>query len=106
MVKIETSREHRTRPGQNNGTIVELRFEKVECLVKISEEGWILRVDLVGVHRHDGHMRVFSFNYPRHRTSSNLGSRSADSRKLKVSSLNGEANVRRLAVSRPRSFRT
>ena len=29
-----------------------------------------------------------------------------DSRKLKVSSLSGEANARRFAVSRPRSFRT
>src|SRR6516164_5302442 len=75
MAKIETSREHRTRPGQNNGTIVELRFETIERLVKISEEGWILRVDLVGIHRHDDHMRVFSFNDPRHRTSSNLRSR-------------------------------
>ena len=45
MVKIETSRDNRTRSGQDDCAIAELGFEKAECLVKISEEGWILRVE-------------------------------------------------------------
>jgi hypothetical protein len=68
MVKIETSRENRTRSGQDDSAIAELGFETIERCMKIGKEGWILRVDLVGIHRHDGHMRVFSFNDPRHRT--------------------------------------
>ena len=68
MVKVETRCEHRTRSGQDDRAIAEFGFETVECCMEIGEEGWILCVDLIGVHGHHSHMGVLALDGPRHRT--------------------------------------
>jgi hypothetical protein len=72
MVEVEACSEHRSRSGQHHGAIGEFGFQTIERRVKVGEEGWVLRVDLVGVHRHHGHVRVLAFNGPGHRSSYGL----------------------------------
>src|SRR6516225_1889512 len=64
MIEVEPGCEDRTGPGQHDRTIVELRLKTIEGRVEIGEEGRILRIDLVGVHGHDSHMRVPALDDP------------------------------------------
>ena len=66
MIQVEARREYFARPGQNDGTVIELRFEAIERGVKIGKERRVLRIDLVGVHRDDSDMIVLAFDGPGH----------------------------------------
>jgi hypothetical protein len=66
MVQVEARREHFARPGQNDGTVIELGFETIERGMKIGKERRVLRIDLVGIHGHDRDVVMFPFDLPRH----------------------------------------
>jgi hypothetical protein len=68
VVQVEARREHIARPGQNNAAVIELGFEAIERRMKIGKERWVLRIDLVCIHGHDGNVVVFALNRPGHGT--------------------------------------
>ena len=65
LVEIQTCRESRTDSGQDDGRVRVVSFESVECIVEVGEELPILRVDGVGVHRHEGDTAT-AFDGPAH----------------------------------------
>jgi hypothetical protein len=66
MIKVEAGREHFARSGQNDSTVFELGFEAIKRGMKIGEEGGILRIDPVGVHRDESDVIVPAIDSPGH----------------------------------------
>src|SRR5262245_54839949 len=66
MIQVKARREHFARSGQNHSTVIELGFEAVKRGMKIGEEGRVLRIDLVGVHRDESDMIVPALDNPGH----------------------------------------